>query len=106
MAHCGTHCHMQVAIRERKSDRLVARVSRKDKELFERAAALEGRSMGAFVVSHVRAAAAKVVQGRETIHLNQQESRRFIKALLAPARPPTKRFKEALRLHRETVTER
>ena len=96
---------MQV-IQERKSDRLVARVSRKDKELFERAAALEGRSMGAFVVSYVRAAAEKVVQGRETIRLNQEESRRFIKALLAPAQPPTKRLKEALKVYRDTVTER
>src|SRR5580658_7291237 len=97
---------MQVASRERKSDRLVARVTPEDKALFERAAVLEGCSVGAFVVLKVRAAAEKVVQVHETIRLNQQESRRFIKALLAPPRPATKRFKEALKMYRDTVTER
>jgi len=38
---------MQVATRERKSDRLVARVTPEDKALFERAAVLEGCSVGA-----------------------------------------------------------
>jgi uncharacterized protein (DUF1778 family) len=97
---------MQVATREHKSDRLVARVTAKDKALLERAAALEGCSVGAFVISNGRAAAEKVVQGHERIRLNREESRRFIKALLAPPRPPTKRFKEALKMYRNTVIER
>jgi len=46
------------------------------------------------------------VQGRETIRLNQEESRRFIKALLAPPHPPTKRFKAALKTYRKSVIER
>ena len=97
---------MPVATRERKSDRLVARVTPEDKALFERAAVLEGCSVGAFVVLKVRAAAEKVVHGRETIRLNQEESRRFVKSLLAPPHPPTKRFKAALKTHRDTVIER
>jgi uncharacterized protein (DUF1778 family) len=96
---------MPVAFQKRKSNRLVARVTPEDKALFERAAVLEGCSVGAFVIQKVRAAAEKVVQGRETIRLNQEESRRFIKALLAPPRPPTKRFKEALKTYRNSVTE-
>ena len=96
---------MAIATHERKSDRLVARVTPEDKALFERAAVLEGCSVGAFVILKVRAAAEKVVLGRETIRLSQRESRRFIKALLAPPPPPTKRFKAALKTYRDTVIE-
>ena len=97
---------MQVNAREYKSDRLVARVTAKDKALLERAAALVGCSVGAFVISNGRAAAEKVVQDHEMIRLNREESRRFIKALLAPPRPPAKRLKNALKTYRDTVPER
>jgi len=97
---------METAIRERKSDRLVARLTPEDKALFERAAGLEGCSVGAFVVLKVRAAAEKVVRGHESVRLNQSESRRFVKALLAPPRPATKRFKDALKTYRKSVIER
>ena len=97
---------MSSAIAQRKSGRLVARVTPQDKALLERAALLEGCSVGRFVVSHCRAAAEKVVCERETIRLSAEESRRFVQALLAPPRPPTRRFKEALALYRESVIER
>ncbi len=90
----------------RKSGRLVARVTPEDKSLLEQAAMLEGCSVGRFVVSHSRAAAEKVVRERETIRLNAEESRRFVQALFAPPRPPTRRFKRALSAYRETVIER
>ncbi len=97
---------MPSAVAERKSGRLVARVTPEDKALLERAAQLEGCSVGRFVISHSRAAAQQLVRGRQTIRLSAQESRRFVKALLAPPRPPTRRFKEALALYRRTVIER
>ena len=97
---------MAIATKSRKSDRLVARLTPEDKALLERAAGMEGRSVAAFVVSHVRAAAEKVVRENEVIRLTAKESRRFVAALLAPPRPPTKRMQKALALHRETVTER
>jgi uncharacterized protein (DUF1778 family) len=97
---------MPTVIRERKSNRLVARVTPEDKALFERAAVLEGCSVGAFIVANVRTAAEKVVHQYETIRLNREESHRFVKALLAPPARATRRFKEALKIHRETVTER
>ncbi len=96
---------MPITAPKRKSNRLVARVTAEDKALFERAAVLEGCSVGAFVIQKVRAAAEKVVQGREVIRLNPEESRRFLKALLAPPRAPTKRFKTALKSYRASVTE-
>ena len=84
----------------------MARVTPEDKALLERAALLEGCSLGRFVVAHSRAAAEKVVRERQTIRLNAQESRRFVQALLSPPRPPTPGFREALALYRETVIER
>ena len=107
MWHDAAHIRpMPAAAKPRKSDRLVARLTPEDKALLERAAGMEGRSVAAFVVSHVRAAAEKVVRENEVIRLTAKESRRFVAALLAPPRPPTKRMQKALALHRETVTER
>lgn len=102
--HIAAHISwMAIASKHRKSDRLVARVTPKDKALLERAAVLEGCSVGMFVVLHARAAAEKVVHEHETIRLNVEESRRFVQALLAPPRPPTKAFQRALKLYRESV---
>lgn len=90
----------------RRSNRLVARVTEEDKALLERAAGLEGCSVAVFVVSHVRAAAEEIVRRHDTVKLNQAESRRFVNALLAAPKAPTKRMRSALELHRKTVTER
>jgi uncharacterized protein (DUF1778 family) len=97
---------MAVATKSRKTDRLVARVTPEDKALLERAADLEGRSVEAFVVSHVRSAAKKVVKAHDVISLNAAESRRFVEALLAPPRPPSEYVKAAVAHYRATVIER
>jgi uncharacterized protein (DUF1778 family) len=97
---------MPTVAKNRRSDRLVARVTPDDKALLERAAGLEGCSVAVFVISHVRAAAEEIVRRHDTVKLNQIESRRFVDALLAPVKAPTKRMRTALDLHRKTVTER
>lgn len=97
---------MSARTTSRRSDRLVARVTPEDKELLERAADLEGCSVAVFVVSHVRSAAEKIVRRHDSIRLGQAESRRFVSALLAPVKRPTKRMQDAIRLHKKTVTER
>lgn len=97
--------HVTTAAAQRKSGRLVARLTPQDKVLLEQAAALEGCSVGSFVVSHSRAAAEKALREQETIRLSGEESRRFVQALLAPPRAPTRRFKAALALYRQTVSE-
>lgn len=89
----------------RRSNRLVARVTSDDKALLERAAGLEGCSVAVFVISHVRAAAEEIVRRHDTVKLSQTESRRYMEALLAPVKAPTKRMRAALELHRKTVTE-
>ena len=97
---------MPALANNRRSDRLVARVTPEDKALLERAAGLEGCSVAVFVISHVRAAAEEVVQRHNVVRLNQNESERFVKALMATPKQPTKRMSAALALHRTSVTER
>ncbi len=88
-----------------RTSRLVARISPEDKALLERAAGIEGTSVAAFIVGHGRSAAQEIVRQHDTVRLNQVESQRFVKALLAPMKAPAKRLKDALALHRATVTE-
>lgn len=47
---------------QRRSDRLVDRITSGDKSLLMRAAAIEGSTLASFVVSHVRDAAEEVVR--------------------------------------------
>jgi uncharacterized protein (DUF1778 family) len=86
-----------------KDTRLFARVSSADKRLIEKAAALKGQSVGAFVITQARNAASELIEEHSLIKLNREESRRFVKALLAPPRPPTEAMKRALKVYRETV---
>lgn len=107
VSHFGVQIKNMAALSTtRRSSRLVARLSEEDKALLEQAAGLEGCSVAAFVVTRVREAALEVVQRHETVKLNQTESRRFVAALLAPPKAPTKRMKAGLALHRNSVTER
>ncbi len=89
--------------RMRKRERLVARVSADDKAIISQAAAISGQSIGSYLLSEARKAAVLAIEGRQRIVLNIQQSRRLVKALLAPVRPPTRRIKRAIELHRKTV---
>lgn len=92
--------------RSLKTKRLVARVNPGDKKLFERAAAIEGRSVATFVISHALQAAEAVLRDQEIIRLNAEQSRRFVQALLAPPRVPTHGMKRAVARYRKTVVEK
>lgn len=94
---------MSAITTKKKSERLVARVSPQDKALLERAASLEGRSLASFAVEHLLAYARGVIEDREVIRLNEEQTRRFVETLIAPPRKPTPQFLEALRDYRENV---
>jgi uncharacterized protein (DUF1778 family) len=96
---------MKSALEETKVERLVARVSRTHKELLERAAAMEGRSVASFVVTHAVDSAERVLREQETIRLNLEQSRKFADALLRSPRPATAAMKKANRAHRARVVE-
>lgn len=97
------HTNAMVAIKERRGERLVARVSGSDKLLFQRAASLEGRSVATFVITHAREMARRIVADQETIELDAVQSRRFVKALLNPTPPATARLKRAVAAYRKRV---
>jgi uncharacterized protein (DUF1778 family) len=90
--------------KEQQSQRLVARVTAADKQLFQKAAAIQGRSMAKFVITHMREVARQVINQSNQIQLDADQSRRFVEALLAPPRPPTAALKRAMGRYRRDVT--
>lgn len=103
---CASKAHiapMPVEAKERREERLVARVSGADKRLFQRAASLEGRSVATFVIAHAREVARRIVADYETIELDAVQSRRFVKALLNPTPGAPGRLKKADVAYRQRV---
>ena len=94
---------MPVAVKERREERLVARVSGTDKQLFARAAALEGMSMATFVVTYARNVARRIVADSDEIKLDAAQSRRFVEALLKPAAAAPARLRKAVKDYRQRV---
>ncbi|MGO8764862.1 MAG: DUF1778 domain-containing protein [Limisphaerales bacterium] len=94
---------MPATLKQTKSHRFVARVTAADKQLFRKAAAIEGRSLAKFVTLHAREAARQIVNQNNLIQLDAAQSRRFVEALLAPPRPPTPALREAIRAYRKSV---
>lgn len=83
-----------------RSERLEARVSRDQKDLFLRAAELQGRSLTDFVIASAQQAAIDTVRTHDMLHLSERDRRAFVSALLStPA--PSKRLEEAARRYRE-----
>ena len=80
--------------------RLEARVSKHQKDLFQRAAALSGWTLSEFVIHSAQDAATKIVQEHEAIRLSHEEQIAFVKTLLNPPEPGN-RLKEAVRFYRE-----
>jgi uncharacterized protein (DUF1778 family) len=92
-------------VKEQKKQRFAARVTAADKQLFQKAAAIEGRSMAKFIITHVREVARQVIQQSNQIQLDADQSRRFVEALLAPPRKPAAALKKAMIHYRRQVTE-
>ena len=94
---------MPATLKKPKSQRFVARVTAADKELFRKAAAIEGRSLAKFVTLHSVEAARQVVTRSQQIQLDAAQSKRFVEALLAPPRAPTPAMRESIRAYRKSV---
>ena len=94
---------MPATLKEPKSQRFVARVTAADKQLFQKAAAIEGRSLAKFITLHTREVARRIVNQNNLIQLDAAQSRQFVEALLAPPRPPTPAMRESIRAYRRSV---
>jgi uncharacterized protein (DUF1778 family) len=72
-----------------RKERFEARISRTQKELFKRAAELQGRTLTDFVIASAQDAAVRIIGEMENIRLSPVDSRAFAEALLNPRQPPT-----------------
>jgi uncharacterized protein (DUF1778 family) len=83
-----------------RSERLEARISRAQKELFVRAAALQGRSLTDFLVASAQEVALQTVRTHDALRLSERDRHAFVSALLtSPA--PAKMLRQAAKRHRE-----
>lgn len=94
---------MATVVEERKTERIVARLSPSEKALIQKAAEIEGRKVARFTVRHLVQHARKVIQEAETIRLNEEESQQFVETLLAPPRKASPEFSRAFKAYRDTV---
>lgn len=67
-------------------ERLEARVTAEQKELFQEAANARGQSLTDFVIGSVREAAVAALRERDVIELSRKDQEAFVEALLGPAR--------------------
>jgi len=71
----------------RRAERVEARITREQKKLLERAAALEGRSLTDFVLTSAEAAAAETISRHQLLKLAPEDQGVFADALLHPPAP-------------------
>jgi len=71
----------------RRAERVEARVTLEQKELLERAAALEGRSMTDFIIASAQEAATDTIARYELLRLSPRDQQAFVEALVNPPAP-------------------
>jgi uncharacterized protein (DUF1778 family) len=98
-----TNKQMIEAIRGKK-ERLEARVSAEQKELFMRAAALQGSTLTEFVVRSLQEAASRTIREHEIMELTAQDREVVIETLLNPPRP-NERLRQAAIEYRNIMGE-
>ena len=83
-----------------RSERLEARVSKAQKNLFLRAAELQGRSLTDFLIASGQEAAERLLRAQDVLTLSERDRKNVVAALLAPAahgkalRQAAKRYRE------------
>ena len=79
---------------------LEARVSSDQKDLFQRADSLTGRTLSELVIDSTQEAAAKILEEHEVIRLSRGEQIAFVSALLKPSEPGA-RLRKAVQSYRQ-----
>jgi uncharacterized protein (DUF1778 family) len=79
------------------TERLEARITPDQKDLFRRAASLRGVTLTDFVVSSVHEAAVRALEAIHVIEFGRRDQQAFVDALLNPAEPNKKLIKAARR---------
>jgi uncharacterized protein (DUF1778 family) len=91
----------QAAYATKRSARLDARVSPKEKELIEAAAGLRGISVTDFLRTAVTDAAHRIIRESEVLTLAERSRKIFVEALLSPPKPNDAAIAAARRFKRE-----
>jgi uncharacterized protein (DUF1778 family) len=73
-----------VAAKKGRRARLEARLTPREKELFEDAARLKGQTLTQFVVQSARAEAERTIREQAVIRLSARDQELFVRSLLAP----------------------
>ncbi|MEK7387687.1 MAG: DUF1778 domain-containing protein [candidate division NC10 bacterium] len=95
-----TDTQTKAPAKQARSERLEARISRAQKDLFVRAAELQGRSLTDFVVVSAQEAALQTVRTHDALRLSERDREAFVSALLAPP-APAKTLRQAAKRYRE-----
>jgi uncharacterized protein (DUF1778 family) len=87
-----------------KTTRFEARLTPYVRQIIQRAAEIQGRSMSDFVVAAAAQAAEKALKDAQIIELSLEDQRRFAEAMLNPPEPGPA-WKKAIEAHRRLVRE-
>lgn len=90
------------AAAQTKYERLEARISPQQKQLFQRAAELQGRKLTDFVIASLNEAAQRTIEDMQLVRLGAADSRAFAEALLKP-RKPSRRLQAAARRYAAAI---
>jgi uncharacterized protein (DUF1778 family) len=85
-----------------RGERLETRVTADQKNLIERAAALQGRTVTDFVLTSVQDAARRAIEEHQRLDLSVRDSEAFVDALLRP-QPTNDRLRETVRRYRQAT---
>ncbi|MGF7210239.1 uncharacterized protein (DUF1778 family) [Skermanella aerolata] len=85
-----------------RGERLETRVTADQKNLIERAAALQGRTVTDFVLTSVQDAARRAIEEHQRLALSVRDSETFVDALLKP-QPANDRLRETVRRYRQAT---
>ncbi|WP_044563248.1 DUF1778 domain-containing protein [Azospirillum sp. B4] len=88
--------------RRTRSERLEARITAEQKDLIERAAALQGRSVTDFVLASVQDAARRAIDEHQRLELSVRDSQAFVAALCNP-QPVNDRLRDTIRRYRDAT---
>lgn len=85
-----------------KPHRLEARITEDQRQLFQHAADLQGRSLTDFVIATVHKEAVQTIETMEIIRLNASESRKMACAIMNP-REPSARVRAAAKRYLASI---
>ena len=85
-----------------RGERLETRVTADQKNLIERAAALQGRTVTDFVLTSVQDAARRAIEEHQRIDLSVRDSQAFVNALIKP-QPVNDRLRDTVRRYRRAT---